>query len=324
LGGCRGLMTMEFEALLTENQIAVDFLAGLERRYVPEKFFYWFPLSVRAWLDLCEASQPYRNYSRSFQLIARHASEIASACPASEIEVVSLGAGQGDKDILLLDALRSRGKAVFYQPADASQALLEMAVLKATDAGFRARGLKADVEDARTAHWLSKTAAYPRLYLILGNSLGITDPSNFLRWLRGLLRPADWILLDGEIYSPASTMRGYDNPANRRFAFAPLASVGLAEGEDGELVFTLESDARFDGIHRVRKFFQAARRLKFAVAGKWIELDEGEKILMSPSWKYSRGAFDALVREAGGLEPELEFLADDEHFVMVLAHRQDS
>ena len=317
-------MTIEFESLLTENEMAAGFLAGLERRYLLEKFFYWFPLSVRAWLDLCNASQPYRNYSRSFQLIRSHALEIAASCSAREIEVVSFGAGQGDKDVLVLEALRSSGKSVFYRPVDASLALLEMAVLRATDAGFGARGLKADVEDARTSHWLAKTAGTPRLYLILGNSLGITDPSNFLRSLRAVLRPDDWILLDGEIYNLESTMLGYDNPANRKFAFAPLESLGLTEGQDGELIFTLEDASQFAGMHWVRKYFQAARALRFAVAGKWMKLDEGEKILMSPSWKYSRSAFDALLRQAGGLKSELEFVGDDGHFVMVLARRQDA
>ena len=100
------------EVLLTENELAEQFLAALRNRYLPEKFFYWFPLSVRAWLNLCNSAGPYRNFSRSYELIRKHAVEIAHQLTrpsTKELKVVGLGAGQGDKDLLLLEALRAEG-----------------------------------------------------------------------------------------------------------------------------------------------------------------------------------------------------------------------
>ena len=43
---------MNIEVLLTESEIAQEFADSMEARDLPEKFFYWFPLSVRAWLEL--------------------------------------------------------------------------------------------------------------------------------------------------------------------------------------------------------------------------------------------------------------------------------
>src|SRR5436189_288758 len=40
-------------SLLTENELADEFVAAFHARRFAEKFFYWFPLSVRAWLALC-------------------------------------------------------------------------------------------------------------------------------------------------------------------------------------------------------------------------------------------------------------------------------
>ena len=266
---------LEIEVLLTENELAEQFLAALRNRYLPEKFFYWFPLSVRAWLNLCNSAAPYKNFSRSYELIRKHAVEIAQELTGpsgKELQVVGLGAGQGDKDLLLLEALRAEGAKVSYQPVDSSQALLEIALESAANKRFPACGLKADLADSRTAKALVASAGGPRLYLVVGNTLGVTGPVQFLESLRPVLRPEDRVLVDGEIFDEQGTMAGYDNPVNRRFAFAPLASVGMEEGRDGELVFESRADAGLDGLHLVTKHFRAARPLEIRLAAERVTL----------------------------------------------------
>jgi uncharacterized SAM-dependent methyltransferase len=320
---------LTFQVLLTETELAEGFLAAFRERYLPEKFFYWLPLSVKAWLELCEGPQPYKNYSRSYELISRHAAEVAGRVrarlgrarvgQAKRIEVVSLGAGQGDKDVLLLEALRAAGCAVRYRPVDSSQALLELAAARAHQSGFAVEGLKADVTSAVTAKALASLAEEPRLVLVLGNTLGVMDPRRFARMLRKLLRREDCLLVDGEIFDERGTLPGYDNPANRRFAFAPLSSVGLEEGRDGTLVFGSDRDAEFDGLHLVTKHFRAARSLKIPLAGQKVPLAAGEKIAMDSSYKYSPAAFAKNLCEIGAFEPLAKYLTGDELFLMWLA-----
>lgn len=312
-------MLFPIEVLLTENELADEFVAALKQRYLPEKFFYWFPLSVKAWLELCQLNQPYKNFSRSYELVSQHACDIARPYAGTGAEVVSLGAGQGDKDLLLLEALRQAGAHVRYRPVDASQALLELAVKRATEAGFSVSGLKADLAASPTAATLTARASQPRLYLVLGNTLGAIDPLAFLETLRRLLCPADRLLVDGEIFDPRDTMAGYENPVNRRFAFAPLASIGLEEPRDGRLVFETDTDSRRAGLHRVTKHFRAARPLEIAVAGRRVPLAAGEKIAMNCSYKYTRAAFLALLEEKGGASPVNHYLSADEHFLLVFA-----
>lgn len=40
---------------------------------------------------------------------------------------------------------------------------------------------------------------------------------------RRIMRPSDRALFDGEVFDRESTLSGYDNPSNRRFAFGPLS-----------------------------------------------------------------------------------------------------
>jgi L-histidine Nalpha-methyltransferase len=309
---------LEVEVLLTEQQLAGEFLAALERRFLPEKFFYWFPLSIAAWLALCRDSQPYKNYSRSHQLISAEAPDIARGFPADSVEVVSLGAGQGDKDLVLLEALRVAGRAARYRPVDTSQPLLELALERALAAGFSARGLKADLDQPATIARLAATAEIPRLYLVLGNTLGAFDPAKFLARLAGLLRPQDRLVADAEIFCGEETIAGYDNPVNRRFAFAPLESLGLEEGRDGRLVFETSADPECPGVYFVGKYFQAARPLGLEIAGRRLELAAEEKIMMSRSAKYAPETFARLLSEAG-FALEREYWSEDRGFLLVVA-----
>src|SRR2546428_5420602 len=108
------------QTLLTENALAEEFVSAFRERRLAEKFFYWFPLSVRAWLALCYDGA-YRNYVRSRSLVARSADALAPHFAPRPPEVVSLRAGPGDQHLLLLEALRSHGVRVAYLPVDTHQ-----------------------------------------------------------------------------------------------------------------------------------------------------------------------------------------------------------
>ena len=303
--------------LLTENELAAEFVAAFEARSLPEKFFYWLPLSVRAWLALC-SDGAYRNFVRSRSLIARTAPELARLYPPGPLEVLSLGAGQGDKDLLLLEALGEQGVRVAYVPVDTSQALLEMACGGALRAGIAAQGIKADV--ARPEQLFSLAAepeTPPRLVLLVGNTLGAFDPIAAARQLRQLLRPGDALLVDGELYAGDTTVAGYDNPINRRFAWAPLHSVGIGEA-DGTLVFEARDDPRLPGLHLVAKHFSATRAVEARMGGEAVRISRGERLDMNHSYKYAADTFLRILADAG-LAVRWQAASDDQRFLMALA-----
>lgn len=174
------LRMLTTRVLLTEDRLAQDFQAALERRELPEKFFYWFPTSVRAWLNLC-SDGAYRNYVRSHGLVQAHAADIAAHLPQGDVTVVSLGAGQGDKDLLVLEQIRASGRRPHYVPVDASQSLLEMACDAAGAAGLPCQGVKADMADAGHLAAVGDASPGPRLWMMLGNTLGAFDPPAYAR-----------------------------------------------------------------------------------------------------------------------------------------------
>ena len=115
------------------------------------------------------------------------------------------------------------------------------------------------------------------------------------------MRPADRALFDGEVFDRESTLSGYDNPTNRRFAFGPLAGLGLTDKE-GELKFELRPGR--EGIHEVAKYFVPSRDLELRIGATVMHLGKHERVLMSSSIKYDEPVFFALI-ERGGFEIEL-------------------
>ena len=308
---------ISIDTLLTENELAAEFVAGFAARHVAEKFFYWLPLSVRAWLELC-SDGAYRNFVRSRSLMARTAPELARRFAPEPLEVLSLGAGQGDKDLLLLEALRACGVRALYVPVDTSQALLEMACGGALHAGFAARGVKADFTQPEQLHALSAEPESPRrLVLLVGNTLGAFDPLTQARELRRMLRPSDALLVDGELYAGDATIAGYDNPVNRRFAWAPLHTVGIGD-QDGQLVFEPRDDPRLPGLHLISKHFRATRAVEARLGAETLRLDCGERLEMSHSYKYAPETLLRILADAG-LTVHWHAKSDDQRFLMALA-----
>ena len=93
--------------------------------FLDEKFFYWLPTSVQAWVDLCSSIE-YRNANRALKLMESSAVELARLWAGTET-LVAIGCGEGSKDIPLLAAYASASNPLAYVAADFSQPLLELA-----------------------------------------------------------------------------------------------------------------------------------------------------------------------------------------------------
>ena len=311
---------IQIDILLSEDQIAQEFMDALERHDLPEKFFYWFPLSIRAWINLC-GDGAYRNYVRSHSVLQNHAAEIVSMLPSEPIELISLGAGQGTKDFLIMEHLQKQGKYLNYRPVDASQGLLEIACQSAKDKNFACRGLKADLNnDSHLTEMQAILDEKPRLIMMLGNTLGAFDPLKFATKLDNIMRPQDFLILDGELFNQTDTLAGYDNPINRQFAFGPLSSVGLSEPNDGRLHIQTDIDNRQAGLYRIRKHFHASRDLKIMLAGETVQILSDTNIEMSWSYKYDRDALTGLITSSG-MQLAAEYLSTDKRFLTLLVKK---
>ena len=301
---------MNIEVLLTEAEIAQEFADSLEARDLPEKFFYWLPLSVKAWSDL-SAQENYRSLDATWKLLNTKAAELVAGFGGT-VPVVSLGAGEGRRDRALLQALQRAGKTVKYFPVDASQTLLEMACAAAEDEDLEVLGIKADISSPMHVVLASDAAESPKLLLMSGNTLGGFDPLDHIRNIAETMKPGDRLILDAELFQPDAPEEDYTKMA--KFAMAPLASLGIQE-DDGQLRFEMKSDERHSGMHMTTKYFQAHRDFRIAVIGQEVSVARGERIFMNFRYRFTLEGFHWLLKQHAGFTVEMEFVSSDGAFV---------
>ncbi len=101
---------MNIEVLLTETEIADELAESFEARDLPEKFFYWTPLSIHAWKALSARSE--EALRETWEGLGAKAADLMRGFPGT-IPVISFGAGERpSRSRDFMKALRAAGREV--------------------------------------------------------------------------------------------------------------------------------------------------------------------------------------------------------------------
>lgn len=307
---------MKVEVVLTEADIANEFVEAMEARDLPEKFFFWFPRSAAEWSTLTSDTGLFGGLHETWRQLAADAPALARHFGA-KVPVISVGAGDGSRDRVLMTALKDTGMECTYFPVDASQTMLEAACAGAEDDDIEATGIKADISSPVHLVYAADAAEPPRLFIFSGNTMGSFDPLAEIRYIAQCLKPGDRLIIDGELYDAQKTMSRRDNPAARQFVASLLANVGIG-ADDGEIRFNAKVDERHSGLHLITRSFRAGRDLSATVAGREISLERGESIGLNFQYAYTPVAWRWLLETHGGLKVQKEYRSSDSRFLTAL------
>jgi uncharacterized SAM-dependent methyltransferase len=310
---------MKVEVVLTEADIAQEFVEAIEARDLPEKFFFWFPRSAAEWSTLIRDAELYGGLQETWRQLAADAPGMAAHFGA-KVPVISFGAGDGARDRQLMAAFKDKGCDCLYFPVDASQAMLEMASAGAEDDEFETVGIKADISSPVHLIYAADAAEPPRLFILSGNTMGSFDPLAEIRYLAQCMKPEDRLIIDGEMYDEQKSMARRDNPAARKFLMSLLASVGIG-ADDGEVRFNAKRDDRHDGLHLITRHFRAERDISATVASQEIPLQRGERIGLNFQYTYTPEAFRWLLTSHGGFKIVKEYRSPDDRFMTAVCKK---
>jgi uncharacterized SAM-dependent methyltransferase len=307
---------MKIDVVLTEAEIVQELAEAVEARDLPEKLFYWSPLAVRAWL--ARAADPaFGDLRRAWKQLTNKPGKLLEPFPGG-IPVISLGAGDGATDRVLLDALQEGHRDIKYYPVDASQALLEMACAAAEDVDIETAGIKADISSPMHLVFASDAAESPKLLLLAGNTLGGFDPLDYVKQIAPCLHPGDRLLLDAEIYQSNGSTPSLESL--RQFAFAPLAALGIS-ADDGEVRFEHKRDQSIAGLHVTAAHFRPDRDLRIVLPEREVLVERGEHINLNFRYSFTADALRVLLTEQAGLQVLDEVPSPDGRYLLTVCAR---
>ena len=262
----------------------------------------------------------YRVTRAESRLLRRHAESIVSTLRGGTL--VELGCGNGEKLIILAEALQARGGSARVHLIDISSQALEQTERRLNRfEHFSVLGHQSTYEEGLRAAALDRVDDSPVLVLFLGSNIGNFDPPaahGFLRRIREALRPGDVLLLGADLVKPARDLiLAYDDPLGVTAAFNKnlLVRVNQELGGNFDLdAFTHRaiwnaSEQRVE-MHLVSR---SAQRVTVDAADLAVEFAAGEHIWTESSYKYDPAQIEEMGSQAGfvamrqWLDPEAAF-----------------
>lgn len=237
------------------------------------------------------------------EILGDRAGEIASTSQAHTL--VELGSGSSEKTRLLLDALRAAGTLHQFVPLDVSRtALREAAAACAVDyPGLTVHGVVGDF----TEHLALLPGEVPRVVAFLGGTIGNLLPAErakFLRSVRHVLEPGEWLLLGTDLVKDVETVRlAYDDAAGvtAEFNRNVLHVLNRELGADFD-VSAFSHVALWDPENEwieMRLRAEKAMRVTIPALDMTVSFEEGEELHTEISAKFRREGITSELADAG-------------------------
>ncbi|MGI5506628.1 L-histidine N(alpha)-methyltransferase [Lentzea sp. CA-135723] len=285
------------------HALRADVRAGLtaDPKWVSPKWFY-DAVGSALFEDITRLPEYYPTRAER-EVLAERAGEIASTTGAHSL--VELGSGSSEKTRLLLSALREHGTLKEFVPQDVSvSALTEAAhAIMADYPGLRVHGVVGDF----TQHLSLLPGESPRVVAFLGGTIGNLIPEErekFLRTVRDVLEPGEWLLLGTDLVKdPGTLVRAYDDAqgVTAEFNRNVLNVLNREVGGDFD-VEAFEHVALWNAEQEwieMRLRAKRAMTVRLADLGLTVEFHEGEELRTEVSAKFREDGVRQELEDAG-------------------------
>lgn len=267
-------------------------LQGSPRR-IPS--YYGYDQAGSELFDAITRLPEYFLTATEYDLLERHASEIASLAPCEW--VVELGSGSARKTSLLLTAFAEHRPTTFL-PVDVSREMLLASserLLKDIP-GLAVTGLVGKMESG--LDWVGANRTSACLVAFIGSGLGNMLPVErraLLSQISSFCQPGDFFLTSADFQKPAGELeRAYNDPPGvdlwSRFRLNRLTRLNALY--DGD--FALERYYQYchydtrDTIIQARVYASEPQRVRLRGLDLSLYLARGESIVVDYSFKFSR------------------------------------
>lgn len=239
------------------------------KEIVPMKYLYRTEQASNHWLSICK-KESYRFYKNSLSLLRAKSSDIVSAIIGcigeNEVDLISLGSGNGEKDNILIREFIKRLKDdeyIYYYPVDISDTLIEEALKNSTGKGInknriKTKALLADFNQLSDLKRVYEERPAKNVFSVLGNTIGNSDEAELISSIADSMLAGDVVMIEintGDVDVNDPMLR---EPDNLHHDFAPLASLGIPFDEKLLTYTRITSKSIIDGTESVLAIYAEA------------------------------------------------------------------
>lgn len=289
---------------------------------VPSKYLYWTPQGSEHWLKLCR-HKSYPFYRNSLALLQEHAaslvSKIVEAAGTAQIDLVSVGSGDGEKDNVLLKNLQPNLEAeefIYYYPVDISDTLIVEAIRNALRGGlpresFRVKALIGDFLKLPHLQAFYEERSAPNLFSVLGNTVGNADEEDLFESVSDAMLPGDLVLMEVNVGEASVEDSVWRDPVTLEHDFTPLAVLNVPFEPESMHYSEQQGQGLVEDTTSIVASFKEA-----TIDGKPVK-----DIKLSVVHYYKRKKFIEAMQERMNVSVIWEEASDD--VLLVLARRED-
>jgi L-histidine N-alpha-methyltransferase len=272
-----------------------------DRKELPPKYFY-DTRGSRLFEEITRLPEYYLTRAERTILDAWMPELVRELRPATFAE---LGAGNGEKGRVILDAIRAQGNQGTYLPIDVSADFLE-SVAGELSADYPSLAIRPIAADMTVSLPIPAGIGHPLLIALLGSTIGNFDePSaaRLLRRIRCVMSEGDRFLLGADLRKDVGVIEAAYNDSRgvtAEFNRNVLHVLNRELGADFD-VDAFEHRAVYDrDQHRIEMHLVSRERQVVTIPDAGVfSFAGGESILTEISCKYDRPAIEALCAAAG-------------------------
>lgn len=306
-----------------DRELAYEVLVGLSEhpKRLPSRLFYDDEGS-RLFQRIMALGEYYLTDCER-EILEAHKGDLADAVAAEAVNVVDLGAGDGEKTFILLDHLAKRSIEHCYVPIDISEGAMRTLVERATTRLplLDVEGIIAEYSDGLEA--LAQAESGRRnLVLFLGSNIGNFDRARsraFLRRLWNALNPGDLLLIGFDLKKDIDLLlRAYNDREGVTAAFNLnlLTRLNRALGAqfDTEKFRHFGTYDVFSGAMQSYLVSLERQLIEISQLSLAFQFEPWEPIHTEYSYKYLRSDVTTLAKDTG-FSIQAEFLDDKRWFL---------
>ncbi|MDX1909387.1 MAG: L-histidine N(alpha)-methyltransferase [Bacteroidia bacterium] len=251
-----------------------------------------------------------------YDALTLHHESLAAAFTrdGSPFSLTDLGAGDGYKTRILVEALLSRQAAVTYQPIDISEDALT-GLTQAFERDYPTLPVAPVASEYVAGLRTIGASGSRKVVLFLGSNIGnftLPDAAVFLRQLRDALAPGDQLLIGFDLKKdPGIILRAYDDPegVTRAFNFNLLTRLNreLEANFDLDQFIHYPTYDPLTGETRSYLVSTARQDVRLSALDLTVSFEAWEAIWVELSQKFDPQMIQTLAREAGFIHTGLYY-----------------